>query len=95
MVRRGWLSEQGVFRLAGACIVFGLSTAIPGLIVRISSLDIRTLRESSSGVVVGGIAAVAFLAAGARAPGIFARIGKTLTQLAMPLFFIQLMSLGW
>jgi hypothetical protein len=55
MVRRGWLSEQGVFRLAGACIVFGLSTAIPGLIARISSFDIRTLRESSSGVVVGGL----------------------------------------
>jgi hypothetical protein len=95
MVRRGWVSEQGIFRLAGASIVFGLGTTIPSLIVRMLPVDIPFVHESSAALMMGGIAALAFLASGALAPSISARIGKTLVQLAMPLFFIQLLSLGW
>jgi hypothetical protein len=86
MARRGWVSEQGIFRLAGASIVFGLGTTIPSLIVRMLPVDIPFVHESSAALMMGGIAALAFLASGALAPSISARIGKTLVQLAMPLF---------
>ncbi|MGI9073396.1 MAG: sulfatase-like hydrolase/transferase [Bryobacteraceae bacterium] len=95
MRKLGWLSEQGIFRLAGACIFFGLGTTIPSLIIRMSPVDIPVIHEGSAALIMGGIAAGAYFASGALAPGISARIGKTLVHLAMPLFFIQLISLGW
>ncbi|MGI8962482.1 MAG: sulfatase-like hydrolase/transferase [Bryobacteraceae bacterium] len=95
MAARKWLSDRSVFRLAGGFIVFGLGTTIPSLILRISSVDIALAHKSSAPMLVAAVAAIAYFASGALAPRTFASIGKTLVQLAMPLFFIQLISLGW
>jgi Sulfatase len=95
LVRFRWLSDESVFRFAGAFVIFGLSTAIPSLIVRISPVDIPLVRQGSAPFVIAASIALAYLASAALAPRMFASIGKTLVQLAMPLFFIQLISLGW
>jgi Sulfatase len=95
MVRRRWLSEQGVFRLTGAFIVFGFITTIPSLIARMSPVDGPRVTENSATLIAAGIAALVYFASVALAPGISARIGKVLVQLTIPLFFIQSMSLGW
>src|SRR5437764_10981644 len=84
-----------MFRLAGGFIIFGVSTAIPSLIVRISPVDMPLMPAGSAPVPAVAIAGVVYLASSALAPATFASIGKMLVHLAMPLFFIQLISLGW
>jgi Sulfatase len=95
MATRKWLSDDCISRVAGGFIFFGLGTVVPSLILRISSVDIPLAHQSSAPMVVAAVVATAYFASGALAPRTFASIGKTLVQLAMPLFFIQLISLGW
>jgi hypothetical protein len=95
MARRQWLSEQGIFRLAGAFVIFGLSTTIPSLVVRFSPVDISLVRESWAEFCIAAIPTAAYVVFGVFSPGTFANIGTALVRLATPLFFIQLMSLGW
>jgi hypothetical protein len=94
-VRRGWLSDRSMFRVAGALVAFGLGMTIPSLIFRISGGHIPALHELSASLLAGAIAALAYVACGALAPRIFASVERILVQLAMPLFFIQLISFAW
>jgi sulfatase-like protein len=94
LVRRGWLSKEGTFRLGGAFIVIGLSMTVPSLIVHISP-DVYLVRERSAPILIAAVAVLIYIAFCRLAPRVSASVGKAIVRLATPLFLLQLMSLGW
>ncbi len=89
---RGWLSETGLFRIAGAFVLYRLLTMLPLFLSSITSVDLSYLQESYAAAAVGAIAVAVFVAL---APKLSAKIGRPAVLLVIPLLFFQLLTFAW